>query len=575
MAFEPTTVVAITLVPTASELSGLHWLKLGLTKEKLQDSKACSTTTRNDAKWTRHIYKGIWSKQSWEISRGFRLSQKWQPEWGMLQRPPHTLQITHGCHQARAQLTLFFLLKIATVRTVGNLPLTTATPGPLAPPQNRRGRPPPFRDRQHSPIALPVNQEPPQIDAVKCRICPAWIREGFEKMGHEKWKLGKEKMEPQRSQLSKRKRNPQKMLKEEVALIHLREANLTVTRKMKTLKTLGLQAVRKPSELLRSHRCTPESHESSCNAAGIVQCAGFPSRLGGLVVKDQETAKRGGGTGAPSHLTLTRRSYGTKYGKIRKRFGEKKKNSSCYMMNRWKKKNNKQKSCNVLKIILECTSARLEGFLLEAGWEKELGGPTPALCPYMAPEKSTSRDLCLPSRSKNPQGTSESGEEPRGTGPWALTPDPGRCARPAGGAAPVVSPAARPLPAASCSLSRGPVHVQRACAPGQQSRVPVSEDGKQNLSSEVLPPNFDVHLHSILLREKGQRREHLVCDDCKHGELGYMSLSADATTASGRKRVLMTVAVWGLVEERDGRPTHFYTIVFVSHVLPLQRNQMK
>lgn len=39
-------------------------------------------------------------------------------------------------------------------------------PGPRtfpAPPQNRRERPLSFRDRQRSPIALPVKQEPPQI----------------------------------------------------------------------------------------------------------------------------------------------------------------------------------------------------------------------------------------------------------------------------------------------------------------------------------------------------------------------------------------------------------------------------
>lgn len=36
-------------------------------------------------------------------------------------------------------------------------------PGPPAPPQNRRERPSSFRDRQRSPIALPVKQEPPQI----------------------------------------------------------------------------------------------------------------------------------------------------------------------------------------------------------------------------------------------------------------------------------------------------------------------------------------------------------------------------------------------------------------------------
>ncbi|XP_044283366.1 arginine/serine-rich protein PNISR isoform X1 [Varanus komodoensis] len=79
-------------------------------------------------------------------------------------------------------------------------------PAPPAPPQNRRERPA-FRDRQRSPITLPVKQEPPQIDAVKRRTLPAWIREGLEKMEREKQKkLEKERMEQQRSQLSKKEK---------------------------------------------------------------------------------------------------------------------------------------------------------------------------------------------------------------------------------------------------------------------------------------------------------------------------------------------------------------------------------
>nr|KAF6341852.1 PNN interacting serine and arginine rich protein [Myotis myotis] len=61
------------------------------------------------------------------------------------------------------------------------------------------------------------------------------------------------------------------------------------------------------------------------------------------VVMDQETVKMKGVTEALSHLTLTMRNYGTESGKNRKLFGEKKKNSSCYMINRWKKKSNKLK----------------------------------------------------------------------------------------------------------------------------------------------------------------------------------------------------------------------------------------
>ncbi|KYO40044.1 arginine/serine-rich protein PNISR [Alligator mississippiensis] len=79
-------------------------------------------------------------------------------------------------------------------------------PAPPAPPQNRRERPS-FRDRQRSPITMPVKQEPPQIDAVKRRTLPAWIREGLEKMEREKQKkLEKERMEQQRSQMSKKEK---------------------------------------------------------------------------------------------------------------------------------------------------------------------------------------------------------------------------------------------------------------------------------------------------------------------------------------------------------------------------------
>lgn len=52
-----------------------------------------------------------------------------------------------------------------------------------------------------------MKQEPPQIDAVKRRTLPAWIREGLEKMEREKQKkLEKERMEQQRSQLSKKEK---------------------------------------------------------------------------------------------------------------------------------------------------------------------------------------------------------------------------------------------------------------------------------------------------------------------------------------------------------------------------------
>lgn len=54
------------------------------------------------------------------------------------------------------------------------------------------------------------------------------------------------------------------------------------------------------------------------------------------VVMDRETVKMRGVTEALSHLTLMMRNYGTESGKNRKLSGEKKKNSSCYMINRWK-----------------------------------------------------------------------------------------------------------------------------------------------------------------------------------------------------------------------------------------------
>ena len=54
------------------------------------------------------------------------------------------------------------------------------------------------------------------------------------------------------------------------------------------------------------------------------------------VVMDQETVKMRGATEGLNHLTLMMRNYGIESGKNRKLFGEKKKNSSCYMINRWK-----------------------------------------------------------------------------------------------------------------------------------------------------------------------------------------------------------------------------------------------
>lgn len=42
-----------------------------------------------------------------------------------------------------------------------------------------------------------------------------------------------------------------------------------------------------------------------------------------------------------SYLILMMKNYGIEFGKNRKFFGEKKKNSSYYMINRWKKKSSK------------------------------------------------------------------------------------------------------------------------------------------------------------------------------------------------------------------------------------------
>lgn len=61
------------------------------------------------------------------------------------------------------------------------------------------------------------------------------------------------------------------------------------------------------------------------------------------MVMDQETVKMRGVTEVLSHLILMMKSYGTESGKNKKLFGEKRKNSSYYKINRWKKKNNKQK----------------------------------------------------------------------------------------------------------------------------------------------------------------------------------------------------------------------------------------
>ncbi|XP_023668791.2 arginine/serine-rich protein PNISR isoform X1 [Paramormyrops kingsleyae] len=86
-------------------------------------------------------------------------------------------------------------------------PPSTGFPPPYwqqGPPQNRRDRPPGFRERQRSPLQMPNKQEPPALDAVKRRILPAWIREGLEKMDREKQKrLEKERMEKQRAEMAR------------------------------------------------------------------------------------------------------------------------------------------------------------------------------------------------------------------------------------------------------------------------------------------------------------------------------------------------------------------------------------
>lgn len=80
-------------------------------------------------------------------------------------------------------------------------------PGPPAPPPNRRERPS-FRERQRSPVPIPPKQEPLQIDAVKRRTLPAWIREGLEKMEREKQKkLERERMEQQRAQMKQEQKS--------------------------------------------------------------------------------------------------------------------------------------------------------------------------------------------------------------------------------------------------------------------------------------------------------------------------------------------------------------------------------
>ncbi|XP_035280423.1 arginine/serine-rich protein PNISR isoform X3 [Anguilla anguilla] len=83
------------------------------------------------------------------------------------------------------------------------------------PPQNRRDRPPAFRERQRSPMQLP-KQEPPALDAVKRRTLPAWIREGLEKMDREKQKkLEKERMERQRAEMVKDEERESDLAEEE------------------------------------------------------------------------------------------------------------------------------------------------------------------------------------------------------------------------------------------------------------------------------------------------------------------------------------------------------------------------
>ena len=54
------------------------------------------------------------------------------------------------------------------------------------------------------------------------------------------------------------------------------------------------------------------------------------------MVMDQETVKMRGVTEVLNHPILMMKSYGTESGKNKKLFGEKRKNSSCYKINRWK-----------------------------------------------------------------------------------------------------------------------------------------------------------------------------------------------------------------------------------------------
>uniref|UniRef100_A0AAY4ALP4 Arginine/serine-rich protein PNISR n=1 Tax=Denticeps clupeoides TaxID=299321 RepID=A0AAY4ALP4_9TELE len=84
------------------------------------------------------------------------------------------------------------------------------------PPQNRRDRPPGFREHPRSPNQLAAKQEPPALDAVKRRTLPAWIREGLEKMDREKQKkLERERMEKQRSEISNDSTKDRDMAEEE------------------------------------------------------------------------------------------------------------------------------------------------------------------------------------------------------------------------------------------------------------------------------------------------------------------------------------------------------------------------
>nr|AAI35123.1 LOC447970 protein [Xenopus tropicalis] len=108
-------------------------------------------------------------------------------------------------------------------------------PGPPAPPPNRRERSS-FRERQRSPVPIPPKQEPLQIDAVKRRTLPAWIREGLEKMEREKQKkLERERMEQQRSQM-KKERNNHDYTEEEDGPHCPKKASLTVMKKRMMMK---------------------------------------------------------------------------------------------------------------------------------------------------------------------------------------------------------------------------------------------------------------------------------------------------------------------------------------------------